>query len=98
VTLADRYSFGTDEHVALRMPPCQSPRVVRTSRHDFLRVLHPNGYRDLRAIDRTFVKTLLTPVADLDAGDAFATTWHLRIPDHREHPFRSNMNTDSDRC
>ncbi len=49
MTLIDRHTFDDREHAALRMPPCQASRIVRATRHDFLRALHPTGYRDLRA-------------------------------------------------
>jgi hypothetical protein len=43
--------------------------------YDFPRVLHPTGYRDLRAIHTDITKTCGIPVADLGGVDTFAMTW-----------------------
>jgi chromosome partitioning protein len=41
--------------------------------------------------------TLVTPKPSRDDDDARATLKELGIPDHRERPFRSKVNTGSDR-
>jgi hypothetical protein len=75
MTLAERFTFGDREHVALRMGPCQSPRLTNQSRHEFLRLLHPSGFHELRAIQNNIVKTRSVAVGHFSEVDAFATMW-----------------------
>ena len=75
MTLAEHYTFGLGETVALRMMPCQSSRIAIQSRHDFLRALHPAGYHDLRALVLKDCKPWNVPAGDFAHVDQFTATW-----------------------
>lgn len=74
MTLVDRVTNGDGERLWLRTLPCTAPhdREQRQTRGDFLRLLHPTGYRDLRALlkpDGPLTKS--APATDLAAVDTF---------------------------
>jgi hypothetical protein len=78
--MTTHYTFGDREHVALPLLPCQTTRNGQTNRdlrHDFLRALHPEGYRDLRAFRKgESPKTASVPAADVATVDTFADRFH----------------------
>src|SRR5687768_12318226 len=47
--LAQHVSFGSSEQIWLSMPTCTASRADQRQR-TWLRRLHPNGYRDVRAL------------------------------------------------
>jgi putative DNA primase/helicase len=79
VTQASHFTIGDRQHVVLQMPPCRSPRVGQQLRHDFLRALHPTGFRDLRALKGDLTQAMGLPVFDLAAVDRIVETCRANL-------------------